>query len=44
MAVYLYTDWSLLVVAAAIDIAIGIYFFTLKDDLIQAIQESMQGK
>lgn len=44
MAVYLYTDWSLLVVAAAIDIAIGIYFFTLKDDLIEAIQESMQGK
>lgn len=44
MAVYLYTDWSLLIVAAMIDIAIGIYFFTLKDDLVQAIQDSMKEK
>src|SRR5690625_8028948 len=37
MAVYLYTDWSLLLVAAIIDITIGLYFFTLRDDLVEKI-------
>lgn len=42
MAVYLYTDWSLLLVAGIIDIVIGLYFFTLRDDLVEAISESMK--
>lgn len=42
MAVYLYTDWSLLLVAAIIDIAIGLYFFTLRDDLVETISKSMK--
>ena len=42
MAVYLYTDWNLLIVAAILDIAIGIYFFTLKEDLIEAIRDSIK--
>ena len=42
MAVYLYTDWSLLLVAAIIDNAIGLYFFTLHDDLVETISKSMK--
>lgn len=42
MAISLYTDWSLLVVAGIIDILIGLYFFALRDDLIEAIRESMK--
>jgi hypothetical protein len=41
-AVYLYTDWNLLLVAAIIDNASGLYFFTLRDDLVETISKSMK--
>jgi uncharacterized membrane protein YoaK (UPF0700 family) len=34
-AIHLYTDWNVLLIAAVIDIAIGLYYFTLKEDMIK---------
>lgn len=42
MMIYLYTDWSLLLFGGIIDIIIGIYFFTLREGLAEAISESMR--
>lgn len=40
-AIHLYTNWSLLVVAAIFDFLGGIYFFTLREDMIESIRDSL---
>lgn len=34
-AIHLYTNWNVLLIAAVIDIAIGLYYFTLKEEMIK---------